>query len=138
MGLKGRFTKQRCTPKHSFQHSKHIIQKNECQSSLHCGQSCCLCQWFGHSAPNHYLSNKRISIQNKYKNKSSVWTIAQRRARLAWNSWSRAFWCQNSYLDLVWAFSSNSDIAWKKEICILLDSCVKIFEQLISWLNISW
>ena len=39
-------------------------------------------------------------------------SIKQRRTRLAWNSWSQAFMCQNSRLDLDWALSSNCILAW--------------------------
>ena len=83
--------------------------------------------------------------------------LVQRRANLAWNSWSQALWCQNFLLDHDWAFASNCCLAWfllgmekildilawfllgKKYVsAILLDSYLKTFWQLNSWLNISW
>ena len=38
--------------------------------------------------------------------------LSQRKARLAWNSWSWAYWFQNSRLDRDWAFSWTSGLAW--------------------------
>ena len=41
---------------------------------------------------------------------------SQRWARLAWNSWSRAFGCQNSRLDLDWTFISNWCLDWFRNL----------------------
>ena len=79
------------------------------------------------------------------------------KSKLAWNSWSWAFWRQHSRLNLDWAFSSNCNLAWfllglkkrtdilawfllgkKYVLTILLDSCLKIFWKLNYLLNTSW
>ena len=79
--------------------------------------SCCLAQ-HGLTICEEQMNYLWIVYHNHYMHSFSDYRCAQikhgnqRRARLAWNSWSRAFCCQNSCLDLDWAFSSICCLAW--------------------------
>ena len=70
-------------------------------------------------------------------------TQAQRRARLAWNSWSQAFWCHTLVSILIKPSLAtvallDSCLVWRKKLTILLDSCLKWNRYWQSCLILAW
>ena len=60
--------------------------------------------------PIKYISKSFMNLQLLYCKIKKYRVPHQRRARLAWNSWSQAFWCQNSRCNLDWVLKPRINL----------------------------